>query len=407
MVKSFLLGLSGALIAYLGQWLTSTDFGVYTPLVAAFTPVLVNYLTRLKNGDGKKDDGDSSDGGTSSPIPVEPTDPVTDLLKRMFSEAAPGSSLAVVKTPGMTTTVETFPLMELESGTMVRFPEGWDVAQANPAFPVAPAGVKWLPLGLIAVLLCLSLVGCDQAAAGGRPPRAVITGPTRGEPGEFLEFSSRSSENSPTHVRWTIAPELKGRKQLSSTEATDITAAGFPGTYILTLSVSNAHGVDTTSRQYVVDGRQPTPPPEPKPVNPDPVPPAPVPEPLKPEPVKPEPVKPVPQPDPPTPAKTFGVAPKLTQALQSINRPNRASDLAGVIGEARAAAKAMEAGSLDPTSAIQRLAAALEKLPADYKPLLLVIVSEIKRVYGEGLLKTPLDYAALFLEAAIALESIP
>lgn len=100
------------------------------------------------------------------------------------------------------------------------------------------------------------------------------------------------------------------------------------------------------------------------------------------------------------------MASKLTAALKSINRPNRASDLSGVIGEARAAAKAMEAGSLDPTSAIQRLAAALEKLPADYKPLLLVIVSEIKRVYGEGLLKTPLDYAALFLEAAIALESV-
>ncbi len=363
MVKSFLLGLSGALIAYLGQWLTSTDFGVYTPLVAAFAPVLVNYLTRLRNGDGKSDGGDDDDSdGTSAAMSSPDPLPINPLLANPFTFG--------------------------RSRTHV--------------LPTAPPGVKWLPLGLMAVLLCLSLVGCDQAAAGGRPPRAVITGPTRGEPGEFLEFSSRSSENSPTHVRWTIAPELKGRKQLSSTEATDITAAGFPGTYILTLSVSNAHGVDTTSRQYVVDGRQPTPPPEPRPVNPDPVPPAPVP-----EPVKPEPVKPVPPPEPaPTPSKTFGVAPKLTQALQSINRPNRAGDLAGVIGEARAAAKAMEAGSLDPTSAIQRLAAALEKLPADYKPLLLVIVSEIKRVYGEGLLKTPLDYAALFLEAAIALESV-
>ncbi|QDV30112.1 hypothetical protein Spb1_20400 [Planctopirus ephydatiae] len=355
MVKSFLLGLSGALIAYLGQWLTSTDFGVYSPLVAAFAPVLVNYLTKLRNGDGKSDGGDDDDNdGTPAAMPSQPSFPLDPLLANPFTFG--------------------------RSRTHV--------------LPMAPPGVKWLPLGLMALLLCLSLVGCDEAAAGGRPPRAVITGPTRGEPGEFLEFSSRSSENSPTHVRWTIAPELKGRKQLSSTEATDITAAGFPGTYILTLSVSNQHGVDTTSRQYVVDGRQPTPPPEPRPVNPDPLPPA------------PEPVKPVPQPDPPSPSKTFGVASKLTAALKSINRPNRASDLSGVIGEARAAAKAMEAGSLDPTSAIQRLAAALEKLPADYKPLLLVIVSEIKRVYGEGLLKTPLDYAALFLEAAIALESV-
>ncbi|ODA29254.1 hypothetical protein A6X21_09140 [Planctopirus hydrillae] len=393
MLKSFLLGLSGALIAYLGQWLTSTDFGVYSPLVAAFAPVLVNYLTRLKNGDGKKDDGGDDDtpsgDAISQPFPNQPSD---SLLRDLF--------------PGL----------PIHPAAAYHLPPGDEVAQVNPftygrsqphALPISPPGVKWVPLGLIALLLCLSLVGCGQAAAGSRPPRAVISGPSRGEPGEFLEFSARSSEGSPTHVRWTIAPELKGRKQLSSTEATDITAAGFPGTYILTLSVSNQHGVDTTSRQYVVDGRQPTPPPEPKPVNPDPVPPAPVPEPVKPDPVKPEPVKPVPPPEPaPNPSKTFGVAPKLTAALKSINRPNRASDLSGVIGEARAAAKAMEAGSLDPTSAIQRLAAALEKLPADYKPLLLVIVSEIKRVYGEGLLKTPLDYAALFLEAAIALESV-
>lgn len=392
MVKSFLLGLSGAMIAYLGQWLTATDFGVFTPLVAAFTPVLINYLTRLRQGKGNDDGGDDdtpSGGVVPNPTP-SPADPlgIDALLKQLFPPA-PTKSFAAMG------------VVELDRSAVMITPKGvCMMAQSQPT----SAGVKWLPTGLLALLLCLMATGCQDSF--GRPPRAVISGPTRGEPGEFLEFSARSSEGKPHHVRWTISPELKGRKQLSSPEAVDITAAGYPGTYILTLSVSNEFGVDTTARQYVVDGEQPLPPPAPQPVKPDPVPPSPTPTPGP----APQPA-PVPQPDPPVPppapVKSFGVAEKLVAAIRTIQVADRVATSQRLSAEAKAVAEAIKNKTItSPTAILTRALIPVSQLPAVWQPAKDVLKTEITRLAGDKQLVTADDYEGLFREIAAALASI-
>lgn len=48
LARSFVLGLSGVVGAYVVQFLASADLGPYlTPLVAAMTPVAVNYVRML------------------------------------------------------------------------------------------------------------------------------------------------------------------------------------------------------------------------------------------------------------------------------------------------------------------------------------------------------------------------
>lgn len=44
MLRSFLLGLSGVVLTYTAEWISQTSFGQWTPVIAAMTPVVVNYL---------------------------------------------------------------------------------------------------------------------------------------------------------------------------------------------------------------------------------------------------------------------------------------------------------------------------------------------------------------------------
>lgn len=45
--KGALIAMAGALLTYLAQWASSTNFGEYTPIVVAVVSVLVNFGRKL------------------------------------------------------------------------------------------------------------------------------------------------------------------------------------------------------------------------------------------------------------------------------------------------------------------------------------------------------------------------
>jgi len=45
--KGLLLAVGGAAVVYLGEWVSSTDFGAFTPIVTAGAAVALNFLRKL------------------------------------------------------------------------------------------------------------------------------------------------------------------------------------------------------------------------------------------------------------------------------------------------------------------------------------------------------------------------
>lgn len=202
-------------------------------------------------------------------------------------------------------------------------------------------------------LLLLALLVPSVASAS--PPRAIITGPTTATPGEFLTLDATGSENDPKHFKWSISPELRGRKQLLPSDGGGkCVVATYPGVYLITLAISNDDGIDTLTYQITIPGDAPCPPPEPQPVPPQPVPPTPGPAPQP---------TPVPVPVPVIPDGEFKVAAKVAEIIGRINSPSRTTEAKQLADAADALAAQIAAGTVtNATEVLTRIGGGIKAM---------------------------------------------
>lgn len=207
-LKSLALALIGAISATIIAWATSTDFGLFSTLVAAFVPTLVNsvrlYLeSKLANNHP-----------APPPAPLPPEVPPAPLREDDFN------------------------------------------------WPSSTSGC---------LLFLLALAGCGSGTIYAQErPRAVITGPEKVASGTLLTLRGTDSQGGSLKYLWRISPEIPGHLQLAQLEGgAAVQVATFPGKYVLTLVVSNEHGADIAYRQLEVTGDCVKPDPEtPQPVEP-------------------------------------------------------------------------------------------------------------------------------------------
>lgn len=245
--------------------------------------------------------------------------------------------------------------------------------------------------------------GCLPAQEENRqkrdPPRAIIQGPSQAIAGELIVLDASTSEDAERY-RWSIAPELKGRRQLIESDGgRRCQVASYGGRYVVTLAVSNSEGIDLLTWELVVAGPSPCPPPIPEPA-PTPVDPSPVPEPT-PQPV-PEPM-PVPTPEPVQPLDPgrFSLAPEVFRIASQATSVSRRDDCRRLATECRRIAAAEWAGM---TPMAQELVNVLNSLPAGWGALQSRVRDSIAGLYAQGLIQNKGDIASLLLELAPAFD---
>jgi len=288
---------------------------------------------------------------------------------------------------------------ERRTETPAEYVERVEPRSLDPSFPHPPpvTTIKTLPGSSVVPLIAavLSLAACANAA----PPRAIITGPNTGTPGEFLTLDASTSEGDPKHFRWSINPELRGRKQLLPTLTGErCTVASFPGRYVVTLAVANDDGIDSLTWQIEIPGNAPCPPPEPQPITPQPV------VPVGPTPI-PQPVNPVqpvtPQPVGPPPAGEFGIAISVYDAARAASSPTRPQDCLRLAAECRRIAT-MQSDSVNAVAA--EMVKVLLTLPSGWDALKSKVKTTVATLAVSGKIKAAADLQRLLLELADAFE---
>lgn len=246
----------------------------------------------------------------------------------------------------------------------------------------------------------------DPAFSGSaaKPPRAIIQGPSHVIPGELIVLDASQSDGA-DNFRWSISPELKGRKQLIEMDGGKrCQIASYGGRYVVTLAVSNAAGIDLLTWEIRVDGNAPCPPPEPQPV--DPI----EPDPIKPEPVKPvdpppspmpQPVDPVPAPIQPPAAGEFGLAPKVFDLAKAAKSSTRVADCQMLASECKRIA-ASDWANLNAIAS--EIVSVLKKLPTGWEDLAKSVQTAIAELYQAGKIKNTGDIKRLLLEVAAAFD---
>lgn len=189
------------------------------------------------------------------------------------------------------------------------------------------------------LLLCALVLGGTAIAA---PPKAVISGPEAAISGEIIELSALQSEGDPTHYSWEITPELRGRRQMKGQTSPMAIVASFPGSYLVTLTVSNADGHSTAHHPLTIPGTAPVVPTPPRPVPPDPAP-GPGPAPPAPTPGPSPGPPPAPGPGPPDPPLS-GLALSTYTAAMAVNSPNRSTEALCLANGCQALRSAIAAG---------------------------------------------------------------
>lgn len=366
-VRSALIALVSAVLTWgtdaIAAW-AGMSLGAFAPAVMAAWAVVVNAIqTRVRQALA-----DSAD------------DAAADELRKATEERA-----SVVLGPA-------------------EFVESYEPRSLDPNFPPSPpprlqtfqdlAGDGSRPLVVLAFLA--GLLGCS-AVGNAAPPRAIITGPNTGTPGEFITLDASTSEGAPKHFRWSIAPELRGRKQLLPSLAGErCTVASFPGRYLVTLAVANDDGIDSLTWQIEIPGNAPCPPPEPQPVAPQPiVPPGPTPIPQPVQPVNPQPTDNAPGPG------EFGIAPDVYRAALAATSPTRVQDCQRLSAECRRIA----GGQADSLNALAtQMVAVLVTLPAGWDALKGKVKTTVATLAVSGRIKTAADLQRLLLELADAFE---
>ncbi len=278
---------------------------------------------------------------------------------------------------------------------------------------------------LLSLAIATGFVTGLAAVCPGAPPRAIINGPATGTPGEILYLDASESTGEPTHFRWSVIPEIAGRKQIepAAADQAKIRIASFPGAYRYTLVVSNADGADLVYWDVVVPGTPPptpTPPqpgpnpqPNPQPVPPAPTPPAPGPNP-QPNP-EPSPPAPEPQPGPPSPPPEgrFGVAPKIVEWSASVTSPTKLKDAQAFADAFESVAAAIVAGTLRDANKIAEALLAANRANVGHETITKYwhggaqnLNAHLAATFSSGKLKDSDQWATYLRECAVGFRAI-
>lgn len=113
--------------------------------------------------------------------------------------------------------------------------------------------------------LTIALLWIASAACCFASPKAVITGPTGGVPGDILILDASASGGD--FFSWEVAQELDGDRPtiLPIDNGRKCVVASVPGTYVVFLAVGDKDGIDTIKWQLKVSGEPPKPPAPPAP----------------------------------------------------------------------------------------------------------------------------------------------
>lgn len=269
---------------------------------------------------------------------------------------------------------------------------------------VLPTDDSTNPPVVLSLLPWLFVLVLASAPVYAEAPRAVINGPVTAIPGELIVLDAGQSEGEPTHYAWRVTPEIKGRKQITPVEnGKRLQMASFPGTYLLTLVVSNKDGNDILQWQVNIPGTPPCPAPDPQPVNPQPGP-TPTPDPVQPIPT-PTPTPPDPVPTPVQPGR-FGVGEQVRKAVlgvSSATRPAEVAKLRSRLTELRAQGAA---GTLSAQGFLDAIVAELKALPDTWQVVKSLAAMGIRLLVTGGQLKTVQDFIDLAGEILDALNGL-
>lgn len=119
---------------------------------------------------------------------------------------------------------------------------------------------------LAGVLLCFSFVSLAES------PKAVISGPTGGVPGDIILLDASNSVGD--YFKWAVSRELPDGRQtlvVVSESGKKAVLASLPGQHEVWLAVGNKDGIDLLKYVVTISGSGPTPNPSPNPQpNPNP-----------------------------------------------------------------------------------------------------------------------------------------
>lgn len=223
------------------------------------------------------------------------------------------------------------------------------------------------------------------------PPRAIMTGPTGGVPGDILVLDA--SESAADFYAWSVTPQLPGGRPtiLVLEEGRKCLVASVPGVYHVFLACSNCEGIDQAQWTLTI-GNEP---------NPAPVPPAPNP---------PTPTPPVPAPDT-VPDGVFRIAKLAFDLAQLVDSTNRVGQAHALADAADAVTASIAAGTLKKPQEILRAIlaannAALGSAMLAWTPWGTAIGLKLQELYKAGRLAQTGDWAVCLREIAIGLRAV-
>lgn len=284
-------------------------------------------------------------------------------------------------------------------------------------------GPPRLYVPLLALLVCTGV-------AWGEAPRAVISGPSGGIPGDkiVLDFSDSSGDIFQVEVERVGYGREDTHYELSA-DKLRLELRPYPGDYSVTLMVANskdlAAGIDRkrhTVRIWATlppapPGPMPPPnpqpgPPGPNPPTPEPIPPGPNPGP-NPQPVPPSPPPtPEPGPTPPIPSGRFGVGERIVGWARGVESDSRSAEAKRIAEKLQGLAGEIKDGKVRGTTAIrqafltrgQELTTGATAISAKWNPAFAVKLAALIADYLlGGKLNTWQDWVDFFLEVAAAL----
>lgn len=244
---------------------------------------------------------------------------------------------------------------------------------------------------IVRVVVVVMCTWGTMSQAMAAPPRAIMTGPTGGVPGDILVLDA--SESAADFYAWSVSPQLPGGRPtiLVLEEGRKCLVASVPGVYHVFLACSNAEGIDQAQWTLTI-GDEP---------NPTPVPPAPNP---------PTPTPPVPAPDT-VPDGVFRIAKLAFDLAQLVDSTNRVGQAHALADAAEAVAASIAAGTLKKPQEILRAIlaannAALGTAMLAWTPWGTSIGLKLQELYKAGRLAQTGDWAVCLREIAIGLRAV-